>query len=56
MLEQMQVPIDVIAGTSMGTIVGRLYASGMGATELVVPSGRFPASGWSRCCAATRCR
>ena len=33
-LEQMQVPIDVIAGTSMGAIVGGLYASGMGAAEL----------------------
>ena len=33
-LEEMQVPIDVIAGTSMGAIVGGLYASGMRAAEL----------------------
>lgn len=33
-LERMQVPIDVIAGTSMGAIVGGLYASGMTADEL----------------------
>lgn len=33
-LEGMQVPIDVIAGTSMGAIVGGLYASGMRAAEL----------------------
>ncbi len=28
-LEEMQVPVDYIAGTSMGSIVGALYASGM---------------------------
>ena len=33
-LEAERIPIDVIAGTSMGAIVGGLYASGMGATEL----------------------
>ena len=33
-LERMQVPIDMIAGTSMGAIVGGLYASGMTADEL----------------------
>ena len=33
-LEEMQVPIDVITGTSMGAIVGGLYASGMRAAEL----------------------
>jgi NTE family protein len=33
-LEDLQVPIDVIAGTSMGAIVGGLYASGMRADEL----------------------
>ncbi len=33
-LEQLQVPIDVIAGTSMGAIVGGLYASGMRADDL----------------------
>ena len=33
-LEELRVPIDVIAGTSMGAIVGGLYASGLGADEL----------------------
>ena len=33
-LEDLRVPIDVIAGTSMGAIVGGLYASGMRAAEL----------------------
>lgn len=28
-LEQMRIPIDVVVGTSMGSIVGGLYASGM---------------------------
>ena len=28
-LEQMHVPIDAIAGTSMGAVVGGLYASGL---------------------------
>ena len=33
-LEEMQIPVDVIAATSMGAIVGGLYASGMRATDL----------------------
>ena len=33
-LERARIPIDVIAGTSMGAIVGGLYASGMGADVL----------------------
>src|SRR5437867_3185470 len=33
-LEQLRVPIDVIAGTSMGAIVGGLYASGMSPDEI----------------------
>ena len=33
-LEQARVPIDVIAGTSMGAIIGGLYASGMPAQEI----------------------
>src|SRR5688572_29980134 len=28
-LEQMQVPIDAVAGTSMGAVVGGLYAAGL---------------------------
>ena len=33
-LERLRVPVDVIAGTSMGAIVGGLYASGMDADTL----------------------
>lgn len=33
-LERLQVPIDAIAGTSMGAIVGGLYATGMSAGDL----------------------
>lgn len=33
-LEEMHIPIDAIAGTSMGALVGGLYASGMNANEL----------------------
>lgn len=33
-LEQLRVPIDAIAGTSMGAVVGGLYASGMTAEEI----------------------
>ena len=33
-LERLQIPIDAIAGTSMGAIVGGLYASGMSPAEL----------------------
>ena len=33
-LERMQIPIHAIAGTSMGAIVGGLYASGMTVDEI----------------------
>ena len=33
-LERMHIPIDAIAGTSMGAIVGGLYATGMSAEQL----------------------
>ncbi|MGO4999550.1 patatin-like phospholipase family protein [Oceanisphaera sp. W20_SRM_FM3] len=33
-LEQMHIPIDYIAGTSMGSIIGGLYASGMTVDEI----------------------
>ncbi len=33
-LEELHVPVDVITGTSMGAIVGGLYASGMRAADL----------------------
>ncbi|RLA43938.1 MAG: hypothetical protein DRR06_10890 [Gammaproteobacteria bacterium] len=33
-LEQMRIPVDCIAGTSMGALVGATYATGMPATEI----------------------
>jgi NTE family protein len=33
-LEELRVPIDAIAGTSMGAVVGGLYASGMSAAQI----------------------
>src|SRR6266550_5487913 len=33
-LEEMHVPIDYVAGTSMGAVVGGLYASGMTPDEI----------------------
>lgn len=33
-LEQLHIPIDCIAGTSMGALIGGLYASGLSAQEL----------------------
>jgi len=33
-LEQMHIPIDAVAGTSMGAVVGGLYASGLNAREI----------------------
>ncbi|HEX7116297.1 MAG TPA: patatin-like phospholipase family protein [Steroidobacter sp.] len=33
-LDEMRVPIDAIAGTSMGAVVGGLYASGMSGAEI----------------------
>ena len=38
-LERQRIPIDAIAGTSMGAIVGGLYATGMSAAELEVLVG-----------------
>src|SRR6202050_2162385 len=34
MLDRLHVPIDAIAGTSMGAVVGALYASGMSGREI----------------------
>ena len=34
-LEELRIPVDYVAGTSMGAIVGGLYASGMTADEIV---------------------
>ena len=36
MLEAERIPIDAIAGTSMGALVGGLYASGMSASEIAL--------------------
>lgn len=33
-LEQLRIPIDAVAGTSMGAVVGGLYASGLSAHEI----------------------
>ncbi len=33
-LEELRIPVDYVAGTSMGSIMGGLYASGMSAEEL----------------------
>ena len=33
-LDELRVPIDAIAGTSMGAVVGGLYASGLSAREI----------------------
>ena len=33
-LEEMRIPVDCIAGTSMGAIVGAAYATGLSADEL----------------------
>lgn len=33
-LEQMRIPIDAVAGTSMGAVVGGLYAAGLSADEI----------------------
>jgi NTE family protein len=33
-LEDLRIPVDAIAGTSMGAVVGGLYASGMSAAEI----------------------
>ena len=54
-LEEMKIPIDCIAGTSMGAIVGGLYASGNdgGADRLHHALGGL-AGGVSRCAAAPR--
>ena len=34
LLEEMQIPIDIVVGTSMGAIVGALYAIGYTADEM----------------------
>ena len=56
-LEELQVPIDCIAGTSMGAVVGGLYASGMTAADI---ESTMRSVDWQeafpRCSAATGAR
>src|SRR5437868_14398480 len=33
-LDEMQIPIDAVAGTSMGAVIGGLYSSGMTADDI----------------------
>ena len=33
-MEELNIPVDYIAGTSMGSIIGGLYASGMSVDEI----------------------
>src|SRR4051794_6508684 len=40
-LEELRIPVDYIAGTSMGSAVGGLYATGLSAEELNVIFGKF---------------
>src|SRR5690242_15957189 len=39
-MEQLHIPIDCIVGTSMGAIVGGLYAAGMSAQDLELQMNR----------------
>jgi len=43
-LDELQIPVDYVAGTSMGAIVAGLYATGMPAAEL---EQVFKAANWS---------
>ena len=43
-LERERIPVDCIVGTSMGAVVGSLYASGMSATEI---EARMRAMDWN---------
>jgi NTE family protein len=38
-LEELQIPVDVIVGTSMGSIIGGLYASGMSPDQMQIEIG-----------------
>ncbi len=42
-LEELRIPVDYVAGTSMGSIVGGLYASGMNSQEI---EGEMRAMDW----------
>ena len=40
-LEELQVPVDCVAGTSMGAIVGASFASGMGVSQMLADMGHI---------------
>ena len=40
-LEELRIPIDCIAGTSMGSIIGGLYASGLSPDEIQAEIGKI---------------
>ena len=44
-LEEMRIPVDYVAGTSMGSIVGGLYASGMSPEEIEAAFGTYDWAG-----------
>lgn len=41
MLEEMRIPVDCIAGTSMGSLVGGVYAAGVSVDEITARLGRI---------------
>jgi NTE family protein len=53
-LEQMRVPVDAIAGTSMGAVVGGLYASGLSAHD--IEKIMTPSTGRTRSATGRRAR
>ena len=43
-LEQQQIPVDLVVGTSIGAFIGGLYASGFSASEI---SAKLAAANWA---------
>jgi predicted acylesterase/phospholipase RssA len=43
-MERLRIPVDAIAGISLGSIIGALYASGMSPTRWRRPSRRSTGS------------
>ncbi len=41
LLEELRIPVDCVAGTSMGSIIGGLYAAGMNPTEMETALNRI---------------
>ena len=54
-LEENGVPVDYVAGTSMGSIIAALYAAGYSPEEMeaIVASGQIKAAGWTTAATAT---